>query len=315
MRQDGGRPSRLATRRRGRPSPTGCRRHGRSLRWTSSRWREWMRRIEAVLFASARPVSRQALARVVGQGASVEALVADLRADLAERPYDVVAVAEGFLLRTRPAYAPAIRAAADLGEASPELVPWDLAVLAAIAYRQPIARDDLSRAFGREVSRELMAACARATSSPRAPAAPVPARPTPSSRRKPSSRPSTSRTCRTCRMRRCWGRRGCEVDRPSSRRQCACRPSFRRKGPYRTVLSANVCARRRTRARGGCPSIRLCLQAKTLTRSLQPTLPSHAQANGLMIVIWEAAMKPSCMSSDSSVSHPATSPAATIMAS
>jgi segregation and condensation protein B len=120
------------------------------------RWREWMRRIEAVLFASARPAPRQALARVVGHGASVEALVADLRADLADRPYEVVAVGDGFLLRTRPAYAAAIRAAADLGEARPELARWDLAVLATIAYRQPITRDDLSRAFGREVSRELI---------------------------------------------------------------------------------------------------------------------------------------------------------------
>ena len=33
------------------------------------RWREWMRRIEAVLFASASPVPRADLARIVGQGA------------------------------------------------------------------------------------------------------------------------------------------------------------------------------------------------------------------------------------------------------
>lgn len=32
------------------------------------RWREWMRRIEAVLFASASPVPREDLTRVVGQG-------------------------------------------------------------------------------------------------------------------------------------------------------------------------------------------------------------------------------------------------------
>ena len=30
------------------------------------RWHEWMRRIEAVLFASATPVAREDLARVVG---------------------------------------------------------------------------------------------------------------------------------------------------------------------------------------------------------------------------------------------------------
>ena len=46
------------------------------------RWREWMRRIEAVLFASAAPVPREDLARVVGQGASVDLLVEDLAADL-----------------------------------------------------------------------------------------------------------------------------------------------------------------------------------------------------------------------------------------
>ncbi len=34
------------------------------------RWREWMNRIEAVIFASASPVDREALSRVVGQGAT-----------------------------------------------------------------------------------------------------------------------------------------------------------------------------------------------------------------------------------------------------
>lgn len=38
------------------------------------RWREWMRRIEAVLFASASPVPREDLARVLGQGVSVDML-------------------------------------------------------------------------------------------------------------------------------------------------------------------------------------------------------------------------------------------------
>jgi len=41
------------------------------------RWREWMGRIEAVLFASATPVRRDDLARIVGQGASVEMPVQD----------------------------------------------------------------------------------------------------------------------------------------------------------------------------------------------------------------------------------------------
>ena len=53
------------------------------------RWREWMRRIEAVLFASASPVPREDLARVVGQGASVDLLVEDLAADLDGRAFEL----------------------------------------------------------------------------------------------------------------------------------------------------------------------------------------------------------------------------------
>ena len=51
-----------------------------------------MRRIEAVLFASASPVPREDLVRVVGQGASVDLLIEDLAADLAGRSFEVVRV-------------------------------------------------------------------------------------------------------------------------------------------------------------------------------------------------------------------------------
>jgi len=43
------------------------------------RWRTWVGRIEAVLFASATLVPREALQKVVGQGASVDLLIEDLR--------------------------------------------------------------------------------------------------------------------------------------------------------------------------------------------------------------------------------------------
>ncbi|PQV55437.1 segregation and condensation protein B [Defluviimonas denitrificans] len=120
------------------------------------RWREWMCRIEAVLFASTKPVAREDLARVVGQGVAVDLLIADLAADLVGRPYDVVQVGGGWMLRTRPAYAPAIRAAADLGGQSLNLSEFDLAVLAAIAFHQPISRDGLKDIFGKEISRDLI---------------------------------------------------------------------------------------------------------------------------------------------------------------
>ena len=70
------------------------------------RWREWMRRIEAVLFASASPVPREDLARVVGQRASVDLLVEDLAADLEGRSFEVAQVAGGWMLRTMMLSAP-----------------------------------------------------------------------------------------------------------------------------------------------------------------------------------------------------------------
>lgn len=122
----------------------------------AARWREWLRRIEAVLFASATPVAREDLARIVGQGAPVDVLIADLAADLEGRPYEVARVGAGWLLRTRAAYAAVIRAAADAGGQALALSEFDLAVLAAIAYHQPISRDGLRDIFGREISRDLI---------------------------------------------------------------------------------------------------------------------------------------------------------------
>lgn len=121
------------------------------------RWREWLRRIEAVLFASAAPVKREDLARVVGQGVSIDLLIEDLSADLEGRAVQVAKLSSGWMLRTRVAYAPAIRAAADVGDRLLELREFDVAVLAAIAWHQPITRDGLRDIFGCEISRDLIA--------------------------------------------------------------------------------------------------------------------------------------------------------------
>ncbi|MHA7867998.1 MAG: SMC-Scp complex subunit ScpB [Salipiger thiooxidans] len=120
------------------------------------RWHEWMGRIEAVLFASAAPVSREDLARVVGQGASVELLIGDIQAELAARPYELAQVGGGWMLRTRTRFAEAIRAAADVGEQALPFTETELGVLCAIAYHQPIDRAGLAEIFGKEISRDLL---------------------------------------------------------------------------------------------------------------------------------------------------------------
>ena len=76
------------------------------------RWREWMGRVEAVIFAARDPVPRETLARLVGQGCNLDDLLADIVDELRGRPYDIVFVAGGWHFRTRPRFAGAIRAAA-----------------------------------------------------------------------------------------------------------------------------------------------------------------------------------------------------------
>ena len=121
------------------------------------RWRTWMGRIEAVLFASASPVGRDDLARVVGQGASIEMLIEDIEAELTGRPYELVQAATGWMFRTRVQFAEAIKAAADLGEQSMAFTEMEMGVLCAIAYHQPIDRAGLKDIFGKEISRDLLA--------------------------------------------------------------------------------------------------------------------------------------------------------------
>lgn len=121
------------------------------------RWYEWMRRIEAVLFASASPVSREDLARVVGRDVSVDLLVKDLAVDLEGRAFEIASVAGGWMFRTRPRYAPVIHTAADTGPQELDLREFDVAVLAAIAYHQPVTREGLKDIFGREIRRDLIA--------------------------------------------------------------------------------------------------------------------------------------------------------------
>lgn len=121
------------------------------------RWREWMGRIEAVLFAGATPVDRDDLARVVGQGTSVEMLIDDIQAELVGRPYELVDVAGGWMFRTKVQFAEAIKAAADLGDQSLAFTEMEMGVLCAIAYHQPIDRAGLKDIIGKDVSRDLLA--------------------------------------------------------------------------------------------------------------------------------------------------------------
>ena len=129
----------------------------------AARWREWMLRVEAAIFASARPVTREALVRLVGQACRFDDLIADLVHELRGRPYDLTLVAGGYAFRTKTRFAPAIRAAHPrLGRGDvAELTRTETFALTAIAYLQPVTRGEISRLAGREISRDVIAALKR----------------------------------------------------------------------------------------------------------------------------------------------------------
>ena len=136
------------------------------------RWREWMERVEAVVFAAAAPVPRDVLARLVGRDCPLDLLLDDIRAELRARPFELVKTGGGYALRTKARLGPAIRAAFAVDPEIRSLSKLEAGVLIAIAYEQPITRAALSERFGREISRDLIAALrdkALVTAGPRAP--------------------------------------------------------------------------------------------------------------------------------------------------
>ncbi|MBK1838371.1 hypothetical protein JHL17_13195 [Azospirillum sp. YIM B02556] len=72
--------------------------------------------------------------RLVGGDCPLDAVNADIHAELRTRPYDLVAVASGWHRRTRPYLAPVLRAVRPTGPALPVLGPSDQLLLATIAY-------------------------------------------------------------------------------------------------------------------------------------------------------------------------------------
>ena len=172
-----------------------------------------MGRVEAVIFASAEPVLRESLARVVGRGCNLDLIIDDIRDELSGRPYELVSVAGGWSFRTKLGFGDAIRAALG-GPQKAELSRSNALVLMGIAYFQPITRGELSQFLGREVSRDTIASL-RGEGLHRRRAA------QPDARRalrlchhaRVSWRNSGSKVCAICRTSRSSRTRGCSAGR------------------------------------------------------------------------------------------------------
>ncbi|NBJ12989.1 SMC-Scp complex subunit ScpB [Microvirga arsenatis] len=143
------------------------------------RWREWMGRVEAVIFASPEPVPREVLSRLVGRACRLDDVIADIQHELQARPFELVFVAGGWHHRTRPRYAEAIRLVQQpqAGSGDRDLSSAERLVVTAIAYLQPVTRKELSRLFGKEVSRDVIARLKRLDFIGAGPRAPEPGAP------------------------------------------------------------------------------------------------------------------------------------------
>jgi segregation and condensation protein B len=120
------------------------------------RRREFMLRVEAVIFAAATPVPRETLAALIGTDCELDALIDDIRAELKGRPYDLAAVAGGYQYRTLPRVAGAIRASRTAA-APVTLSALEQLVLTVVGYFQPVTRHSIAEMLGRPVSRDVIA--------------------------------------------------------------------------------------------------------------------------------------------------------------
>ncbi|MDW8443959.1 MAG: SMC-Scp complex subunit ScpB [Acetobacteraceae bacterium] len=102
--------------------------------------REWLRIAEALLFASAEPVSEKALADLLPEGADAAAVLAALQEAFAGRGVELVRAAGGWMLRTAEDLAPLLRRRFEVPR---RLSRAAVETLAVIAYHQPITRAEI----------------------------------------------------------------------------------------------------------------------------------------------------------------------------
>ena len=126
-----------------------------------------LRLAEALIFASATPVTLRALTALLPEEDEAEAVVAGLRALYAGRGVELVEVAGGFQFRTAPDLAPRLTRVIEVPRRLPRVAMETLAI---VAYRQPVTRGEIEEVRGTALSQttidalleaELIAPCGR----------------------------------------------------------------------------------------------------------------------------------------------------------
>jgi segregation and condensation protein B len=126
-----------------------------------------LRLAEALIFASATPVSLRAITALLPETEEAEAVIAAVQAQYAGRGVELVEVAGGFQFRTAPDLAPRLTRVIEVPRRLPRVAMETLAI---IAYRQPVTRGEIEEVRGTALSQntidalleaELIAPCGR----------------------------------------------------------------------------------------------------------------------------------------------------------
>ena len=111
------------------------------------------RLVEALIFASAEPVSPAALQRILPDALDAEPVLAALQIRYAGRGVELVEVGGGWQFRTAPDLAPALTRVVHQARRLPRAA---MEALAVIAYHQPATRADIEAIRGATLSQSTM---------------------------------------------------------------------------------------------------------------------------------------------------------------
>jgi len=112
-----------------------------------------LRLAEAMVFASATPVTARALSQVLAENVDADAVIVALRARYAGRGVELVSVAGGVQFRTVAELAPQLKKVVEVPRRLPRVAMETLAI---VAYHQPVTRPEIEEIRGASLSQQTM---------------------------------------------------------------------------------------------------------------------------------------------------------------
>jgi segregation and condensation protein B len=114
-----------------------------------------LRLAEALLFASAGPITARALAQLLPENADADAVIAALRQRYAGRGVELAEAGGGVMFRTAEDLAPRLRKVVQIPRRLPRVAMETLAI---IAYHQPVTRAEIEEIRGTSLAQQTLEA-------------------------------------------------------------------------------------------------------------------------------------------------------------